>query len=1192
MRISEVNFPEPLITAIRDRDLVVFAGAGVSMGEPAGLPSFVRLANRIAEHTGKGRRNDEPIDAFLGRLERDGDGVDVHARAVRALTREDKKKPEPTDLHRGLLSLYRRPDQVGLVTTNFDELFEEAAPGVFKELPEVFRGPALPLGSDFSGVVHLHGSVREPKRMVLTDGDFGRAYLTEGWARRFVLELFQAKTVLFVGYRHEDVVVSYLARALPPADEPRRFALVGGLTNEDDLSRWKNLGVEPIRYPQAGKGDHAALPTAVLALAALVQRGALEWRQKIRGIVASPPPVDQESNDLIAFALEEPENVRFFAESAEHPDWIGWLEQRGFLDGLFQTGKYDERANGLGNWLLRRFGVDHAATLFSLIAGHGNRLVSGFWRSAFFELIRKDRVEMSNETLSQWVSLLLESAPQDDEDVGFFLLRIAERCSKEGLPRDVVRVFETFLAPRLCSLKAVRRRNVVGSAVNDQHSFEQMLTGSVRPHLPDLAERLLACSTTLLERRQDLLEAWHPDRGGTDPELMFRAAIEPHERDPPERRGPVDMAIDAAREALDWLGEHQDGVVMPWCGRLIRSRSTALRRLAVHGVLAERDLTPGERLCWLLDNTDLHDQGLRHEIFRVAKASYAAGSDEQRRHFVQGVLDFGDPAAGDTTPDSAAHAKLTWLVWLEEAAPDCRHVKSAISDIRSRFPQVPPREHPDLSRSMGPGEMYRVERVSPWSAEAMLAWDPGDFVVRVPAALPEDERGPDGRLVDIAGGVIDEVEKCVERSPEWGVGVASALLANGRLDDQLWPPLLTALGAARGSPLEAVFSLFEQPELQAKYSTTIARVLRSLVSKRESASVREVLPRLLDVAEGLWEAARSVRQVPVEKGQPDGWMDRAIQSAAEPLATFWIHSLEALRREDRAAAPNRDYLRVLEGLSAVAEDETEFGAASVSILASQLRFLLAAEERWARDKFLPLFRAQEASDREMQHEAVWDGFLLAGQLDVDVAEALRRDFLDVVKSVRGFGEWKRRQFIQQATVMVLYFSDDPLEEWVPLLLENLSGPDRQHFAWAIERHLERTDADTLSEWWRRWLKQYWKNRVEGVPLGLDLAETTVMFGWLSKLSTLFAEAVEVAVQMPASASPLGGIDLDEIRSACPVSEHAEALAKLALRLGEFDLYLLDEKEMSALIEELLGADLPAATKHSLREMAVRRGFTT
>lgn len=54
--------------------------------------------------------------------------------------------------------------------------------------------------------------------MVLTDADFGRAYLTEGWARRFLVEVFRQYTVLFVGYSHSDVVMNYLARASPAGD--------------------------------------------------------------------------------------------------------------------------------------------------------------------------------------------------------------------------------------------------------------------------------------------------------------------------------------------------------------------------------------------------------------------------------------------------------------------------------------------------------------------------------------------------------------------------------------------------------------------------------------------------------------------------------------------------------------------------------------------------------------------------------------------------------------------------------------------------------------------------------------------------------------------------------------------------------------------------------------------------------------
>ena len=76
MRIGGVDFPDPLLNALRDGRLVVFAGAGVSMGPPANLPGFHELARQIAEGTGLTIEKDEPEDRFLGQLK--AAGTDVH----------------------------------------------------------------------------------------------------------------------------------------------------------------------------------------------------------------------------------------------------------------------------------------------------------------------------------------------------------------------------------------------------------------------------------------------------------------------------------------------------------------------------------------------------------------------------------------------------------------------------------------------------------------------------------------------------------------------------------------------------------------------------------------------------------------------------------------------------------------------------------------------------------------------------------------------------------------------------------------------------------------------------------------------------------------------------------------------------------------------------------------------------------
>ena len=136
MRLAGVDFPRRLTEALQSDELVVFAGAGVSMGTPANLPNFEDLATAIAEGTGEAQQESELVDRFLGRLK--SKGTNVHERAADALR---EGTPEPTALHGDLLRLYRTPQSVRVVTTNFDALFEQAAAHVFDQPPPCSRLP-------------------------------------------------------------------------------------------------------------------------------------------------------------------------------------------------------------------------------------------------------------------------------------------------------------------------------------------------------------------------------------------------------------------------------------------------------------------------------------------------------------------------------------------------------------------------------------------------------------------------------------------------------------------------------------------------------------------------------------------------------------------------------------------------------------------------------------------------------------------------------------------------------------------------------------------------------------------------------------------------------------------------------------------------------------------------------------------
>lgn len=180
---DQVELPPQLITAQQRGEVVLFVGAGASMANPSSLPSFGGLTDRIAGQAGLASPSDaQSLDQFLGDL---AEQIGVHQRVHDIIS---NAQSSPNNLHRALVRLPKEAAQARIVTTNYD-LHLSTAAAEFGEAPQQFDGPALPLGDDFGGIVYLHGSIRQhPRFLVVTDRDFGCAYLTDAWAARFSMQ--------------------------------------------------------------------------------------------------------------------------------------------------------------------------------------------------------------------------------------------------------------------------------------------------------------------------------------------------------------------------------------------------------------------------------------------------------------------------------------------------------------------------------------------------------------------------------------------------------------------------------------------------------------------------------------------------------------------------------------------------------------------------------------------------------------------------------------------------------------------------------------------------------------------------------------------------------------------------------------------------------------------------------------------
>ncbi|MGV1793560.1 SIR2 family protein [Rhizobium sp. A37_96] len=322
------SIPDDLLVARDAGDVIFFCGAGVSRHR-AGLPDFIKLGGDVIKLLGAGEKSlarklfdrigeMKPMDGVGGLiatdrifslLEREFEKKDIENAVARAIHPTD-----PVDLsaHQTLVDLSRgRDGVVRIVTTNFDLLFEASG----EEIGAYGPPPPDPRGGHFAGIVHLHGRVNNDysgagdEEFIISSADFGRAYLSDGWATRFMQALLARFQIVFVGYAADDPPVQYLLEALnlKAGSRSRLFAFQAG-NNDDDAALWEHRGVRAISFDNSKSYDPLWDSLAAWATRA---RDVDAWYEALLAAAsAGPVPLDSHVRGQIAHVISTREGAR------------------------------------------------------------------------------------------------------------------------------------------------------------------------------------------------------------------------------------------------------------------------------------------------------------------------------------------------------------------------------------------------------------------------------------------------------------------------------------------------------------------------------------------------------------------------------------------------------------------------------------------------------------------------------------------------------------------------------------------------------------------------------------------------------------------------------------------------------------------------------------------------------------------
>lgn len=1091
-KLGTIKFDDRILDAIRDQNLAVFAGAGVSMGAPSNLASFWKLTEDIA--SGTGLAPTAPLDRFLGQLQHRS--VAVHERAAKFLSPPESA---PNALHRNLLRIFRASERVRIITTNFDLHFETAAKEIFNEIPVVYSAPALPRGYDFNGIVHVHGALPHGKELVLTDSDFGKAYLTEGWARRFLVDVFRRYTVLFIGYSHDDVVMNYLARALPAEDASGRFALT------ESVGNWDLLGIKPIVFEKGdGPDAYSNLYEAVQKLAGRASRGALDWQTRLAELAGGAPPSDDEGASEIEQALRETFTTRFFVNAARHSEWPKWLDSRKLLDAVFKDGSLDDRQSLLAFWLAEHYAFSRSSEVLGLVANHNLRMNSKFWWAVGREMAVDENKAMDATTVKRWASVLLAAAPSAADS--HVLMWIAKRCVSTGLHQLALKVFFRMSESRLAIKPGFSWPDEGKSEAGkldakcqlgaDQWPLRQVWE-NLKPHLALIVQPLLSGLTYRMECIHGEMAAWDRASREFDGESFGRSAIEPHEQD--RHPKPLDVLIDAARDALELLGRETIHLLDAWVERLVASDVPLLRRLAIHAINVHGGLSPEDRLQWLLDRTSLRGTSSHHEMYRLVETNYRVAGVNVRQAFVECVLTQKIQENDDhSAEERTARRHFEWLSWLVRVKPDCEIASAALGPIASLHPEWLLSDHPDLTHWVGMAEWVGPQ--SPWSVDELLSKPPSEQVESLLEFKGSRFKGPDrdGMLMAVGG--------ASSKRPEWGFELATELVSRLAWETDLWPALLRGLQSESTAKCWAsLLVLVSKSELQSAHPLEIANLLYALARDGGKPFTIELLEVANKISFSLWQTL-----MPRTGDVPrDDWLAIAINHPAGVVVEFWIDSVQLVlhdKPEPERTLP--DFYR--RSFEMVIQDSTSNGGLARSVLAGQTAFLFYVDEAWTTEFVIPLF--VEADDERFVQ--AWSGFAVSGRLTSDLAPAMVPAFAAALSRLGAYLEGHRSRFIELYTALVLFHADSPLHTVVVPFFKDASHEDRIYFAEHLGHFLRQMDSLAKKNLWASWLSDYWAGRLEGIPVPLDSAEVAAMLDWLPKLDDQYAAAVLLAIQAP------------------------------------------------------------------------------
>ena len=446
------------------------------------------------------------------------------------------------------------------------------------------------------------------------------------------------------------------------------------------------------------------------------------------------------------------------------------------------------------------------------------------------------------------------------------------------------------------------------------------------------------------------------------------------------------------------------------------------------------------------------------------------------------------------------------LFWLAKNAPDCGLTKKQFADFSANHPNFGSREHPNLDWWIGGVGWVGPE--SPLTLEDIIAASPERLITELANAKVDDFSATNRE------GLLNEISKAVTGNFEWSFQRAEGLNEKKLWDADLWRALVTGwknVDLEEAKWLQVLNILQKSQPILGSLTYEVSELLEKGTNKTTHRIPMAHLSVSVALSEMLWDVVvASSEEKP--RDHAEDWLQLAINHPAGALLTFRLRTLSLLREaagENWTEIPSEEKSFLGSVLSGTSY------AASIGrvLIASQLYFLFNLDQAWTVSNVIPLFNL---ADNELRTIQAWHGFLAWGRWTEGLLPHLLPCFEQWFPYLHvKLGKEQRESFCHFLAGIACHASTDPIQSgWLKRFLQEVTPEERTIWSSSMSRTLKGMKEPLPEHSWRSWISTYWQNRIEGVPMPLEVGEITEMVEWTLAFEVSFPEVAEKIYKSP------------------------------------------------------------------------------